>query len=69
MRGDKQWTFSDIPSPASQGDRIAGLAGPLADFLHGSRPPLATAIEGRDVLKLTLACYESADQGRRVKIG
>ncbi|MDD4891272.1 MAG: Gfo/Idh/MocA family oxidoreductase [Phycisphaerae bacterium] len=68
MRGDKQWTVSKIASPAGQGDRIAGLAGPLAEFLHGRRPPIATAEEGRDVLKMTLACYESAEQGRRVML-
>ena len=51
----------------NQGERIAGLAGPLAEFLHGRRPPVATAPEGRDVLRLILACYESAEQGRRVE--
>ena len=68
MKGDKQWTVSDIASPAGQGDRIAGLSRPLADFLHGRRGPLATAEEGREVLKMTLACYESAEQGRRVTL-
>lgn len=62
----KQWTHSAHPSPASQGDRIAGLAGPLAEFLHGRRSPLATAAEGRDVLAMVLACYDSASQGRRL---
>ncbi len=61
------WTVSDLPCMKSQGERIAGLAGPLADFLHGRRPPIATAEEGRDVLRLILACYESAEQGRRVE--
>jgi len=63
------WTESAIASPANHGERIGGLAGPLAEFLHGRRPPIATAREGRDVLKMTLACYESAEQGRRTVLG
>ncbi|MFO7900658.1 MAG: Gfo/Idh/MocA family oxidoreductase [Planctomycetota bacterium] len=63
-----EWTISDLPIPNSQGDRIAGLARPLAEFLAGDRPPIATAREGRDALRLILACYESAEQGRRVEL-
>lgn len=63
-----QWTVSDIPEIKGQWDRICGLAGPLAEFLHGKRPPIATAEEGRDALRLVLACYESDTQGRRVNI-
>lgn len=62
----RQWTISDLPEINGQGERIAGLAGPLAEFLHGERPPIATAEEGRDVLRLVLACYESNDRGKRV---
>jgi predicted dehydrogenase len=68
MKGDKEWTVSDIPSPNSQGDRIAGLSRPLADFLNGRRAPIATAEEGREALKMLLATYESAEQGRRVAL-
>lgn len=60
------WTISDLPEINGQGERIGGLAGPLAEFLHGERPPIASAEEGRDVLRLVLACYESAEQGRRI---
>jgi len=65
----KEWTFSDIPSPASHGTRIAGLAAPLADFFHGRRPAIASAEEGRTSLRMTLACYLSAREGRRVALG
>ena len=61
-----RWTVSDIPEIRSQGERIANLAAPLAEFLHGRRPAIATAQEGRTVLRLVLACYESAEQGRRI---
>ena len=64
----KGWTVSDLPEIKGQGERIANLAGPLADFLHGKRPPIATAEEGRDVLGLVLACYESDSEGKRVDL-
>ena len=63
-----QWTCSDIPSPSNHGARIAGLSGPLSDFLHGKREPIATAEEGRMALRMTLACYVSSREGRRVDI-
>jgi predicted dehydrogenase len=63
-----RWTSSDIPSPAGHGERISGLAGPLAEFLHGRRPPIATVEEGRTSLRMTLACYVSTREGRRVRI-
>ncbi len=63
-----RWTCSDIASPTNHGERIAGLAGPLAEFLHGRRPPIATAEEGRLTLRTTLACYVSTREGRRVRI-
>ena len=66
LTGDAGWTASDLPDIRNQGERIMGLAAPLADFLHGRRPPIATAAEGRQVLKMTLACHESAAQGRRI---
>lgn len=63
-----RWTSSEIPSPAGHGERIAGLAAPLAEFLRGRRPPIATAQEGRTSLRMTLACYVSSREGRRVRI-
>ncbi len=63
-----QWTCSDIASPAGHGERIAGLVAPLAEFLQGRRPPIATAEEGRTSLRMTLACYVSSREGRRVRI-
>lgn len=66
-KGD--WTCSDIVSPPGHGARISGLAEPLAAFLHNERPPVATAEEGREVLRMTLACYVSVREGRRVHLG
>ncbi len=64
----REWTCSEIPTPAGHGERIAGLAGPLTEFLQGRRPPIATAEEGRMALRMVLACYVSAREGRRVSL-
>jgi predicted dehydrogenase len=63
-----QWQYSDIETPPTHGARIANLARPLAEFLHGRRPPVATAAEGRTALRMTLACYLSTQEGRRVRL-
>lgn len=68
LKDTGDWTIGDIPSPAGHGDRIAGLAGPLAEFVLGKRPAIATAEEGRDALRMTLACYVSIREGRRVRL-
>ncbi|MBQ8955126.1 MAG: hypothetical protein IJ048_13530 [Clostridia bacterium] len=65
--GDADWTASGIPSPAAHGQRLKDQAGPLADFLKGG-PSVCTAEEGRDSLRLVLACYLSAREGRRVSV-
>jgi len=64
----KDWTHSDIASPTNQGVRISGLSGPLAEFFHGRRPPIATAEEGRTSLRMVLATYVSTREGRRVRL-
>ncbi len=61
----KDWVVSDLPSPTSQGERIAALAQPLAAFLRGEREPIATVEDGRDALRMTLACYDASATGRR----
>jgi predicted dehydrogenase len=66
VHGDSQWQISDIESPPNHGPRIAALAKPLASFLCGECPPIATAQDGRTALRMTLASYESARLGRRV---
>ena len=62
------WATSELPEIKSQGERICGLAAPLAEFLHGRRPPIATAEEGRDVLRMVDASLQSSAEGRRVQI-
>jgi predicted dehydrogenase len=62
------WTASDVESPPNHGHRIRALAKPLAEFVRGERGPIATAEEGRTSLRMVLACYASARQGRRVTL-
>jgi predicted dehydrogenase len=68
LQKNGNWTVSATPEIKQHGERIAGLAGPLAEFLQGRRPAIATAAEGRDVLRLMLACYDSAEQGKRIDL-
>ncbi len=68
LRNAKEWTDSGIPSPVTHAERIYALAAPLAEFLHGRRPPIATATEGREALRLVLACHESSATGQRINL-
>lgn len=66
-QGDADWTVSDIASPKSHGERIYGQGTKLAEFLRGGEP-VCTVQEGRDSLRLVLACYLSARTGERVSV-
>ena len=65
--GDADWTDSGIPSPNAHSPRLGWQAKPLADFLAGG-DVICSAQEGRDTLRLVLACYVSAREGRRVNV-
>ncbi len=64
-QGDTTWREEEIGRP--HGQRIRGLAAPLAAFLQGA-PALAGAREGRDVLRMILASLLAAREGRRVSL-
>jgi predicted dehydrogenase len=68
LRQSGRWAPSELAVPATHGERITALAGPLAAFARGTEPAIATAEEGRDVLRMTLAAYLSAREGRRVRL-
>jgi len=68
VEGMQDWTESGIPSPKAHGERLAAQAQPFADFLHGKRPPICSAREGCDSLRMVLACYVSARAGERVRL-
>jgi len=68
IQEENRWFHGASPTPANHGLRISALAGPILDFLQGRRDPIATAEEGRDVLRMTLASYQAAQTGRRVDI-
>ena len=65
--GDADWTISDIPSPAGHGERIYNQGVQLAKFLCGG-DHVCSAEDGRDSLRLVLACYVSARTGERVSV-
>ena len=67
-KGDKEWTVSEIASPGNHGARISGLSQPILDYLSGKRGPIATAEEGRTAVKMVLASYQAAEQGKRVSV-
>jgi len=66
--GDAGWTDSGIPSPAAHSERIAAQGEWFARFLRGESGPICSVYEARDSLKMVLACYVSAREGRRVRI-
>lgn len=68
VNGDENWTESDIPSPAAHGMRLGDQALHFAEFLQGKRPAICTARQGRDSLRMVLACYLSYREGKRVRI-
>ena len=68
LGANKDWTYSEIPSPNSQAARLIGLTRPLADFFAGQRGPIATADEAVTSLRMVLATYVSTREGRRVRI-
>jgi predicted dehydrogenase len=67
LNGQTEWIDSGIPSPASHADRLRALARPIVDFFQGKREPVATAQEGRDVIEMLLASYESSLTGKRIE--
>ena len=66
--GDPDWTESGIPSPKAHSERLKAQALPFARYLRGESGPVCTAEEGRDSLRLVLACYLSAREGKRVSV-
>jgi len=68
VEGDADWTDSGLPINNAHADRIAAQGLPLAEFLTGKRPPICNAREGRDSLRMLLACYLSAQTGERVRL-
>ena len=69
LAGESDWTPVDIPTPPNHGHRIRDVARPAVEFFLGQRDAIATAEEGRTNVKMPLAAYQSAAEGRRVEIG
>ena len=65
---DPQWRDLGLAADTPQGDRIAAVARPVVDYLHGRRGPIATAADGKVCIEMILGAYRSADQGRRIAL-
>lgn len=65
---DPQWRDLGLPADTPQGQRIAGVARPVVDYLHGRREPIATADDGKVCIEMILGAYRSADQGCRIAL-
>lgn len=63
-----RWVDLGLPADTRQGDRIAAVARPVVDYLHGLRGPLATAADGKVCIEMILAAYRSATEGRRITL-
>ena len=64
--GGTDWQRFDFPADTPHGNRIRAVARPAVDFLLGKRGPIATAEEGRIVIEMILAAYQSSREGRRI---
>jgi len=64
--GGNDWQRFDFSADTPRGNRIRAVARPAVDFLLGKRGPIATAEEGRTVIEMILAAYQSSREGRRV---
>ena len=62
---DSGWQDLGMAIPGTHGERISGFARPFLDAFR-SGVPLCTAREGRLSIEMVLACYRSAQTGRRV---
>ena len=67
QRGSDDWRRFDFPF-VPHGSRIGAVARPVIDYLRGTRPPLATAKDGKVCIEMVLAAYESARQGKRIHL-
>ncbi len=60
------WQDLNVPIPDDHGERIAGVPRAFADCLKYDRDPDITAEDGRILVEMILAAYQSAREGRRV---
>lgn len=68
LAGETEWTPVSIPTPPNHGYRIRAVAWPAVEFFLGQREAIATAEEGRANVKMLLAAYRSAAEGRRIEV-
>lgn len=62
----RRWHVFDFAIPQSQGERIAGVARPFVDWLHGRGEAIGTVADGRRAVEMVLGAYQSSREGRRI---
>ncbi len=66
--GEKDWQRLISPPTRRTATAFAAVARPAVDYLLGRRGPIATAEEGRVVIEMILAAYQSSREGRRIDL-
>jgi hypothetical protein len=67
-RGDTSWTEFDFPIPKAHGERIGAIPRPFIDYVRGLTDETITAEEGKASVEMLLGAYQSAAEGRRVRL-
>jgi predicted dehydrogenase len=67
-RGEDHWTEFRFPIPASHGARIADVPRSFIDYIRGLTDETITAAEGKASVEMVLGAYQSAAQGRRIRL-
>ncbi|MDA1192984.1 MAG: Gfo/Idh/MocA family oxidoreductase [Candidatus Poribacteria bacterium] len=65
---EKGWQDLGFTLPEGHGARIAAVARPFIDYLNDPSKPHATAREGKACIEMILGAYQSAREGRRIKL-
>ncbi len=66
--GANDWEQLNFPADTPHAARIRAVPAPLIEYLRGQAPALATAEDGRVCIEMVLAAYQSAREGRRIRI-
>lgn len=62
------WEEFPLTVPKSHGERIGGVPRPFIDYLKNGGAPPASTLDGKRSVEMVLGAYQSAHEGRRVKL-
>lgn len=67
-KGDDHWTEFHLGIPQTHAERIMAVPRPFIDYVRGLTDRTVSAEEGRKSVEMILAAYQSAREGRRVRL-